>query len=310
MELQKKLNTSIYNLTKRNVLKVSKIIWPQDFHNLIYDYHVDLSIDSFKTTGRGTATNADKALQIAFAEAYERLIILENNIPSSNGCAVFTDILTAQEKALCELQERDFFLLNYHGGFLKSFRCFDLEEPFDRFHRKENISCRIFQNDLANKVFSLCFLQLESMCFIGMGLHISKYQAALTSHIEAFRQLLYFKNRRISTPTTIDQFSQIKKYSYNEHGNLLFDPKFSDFFKNFIFQFSGKWVYEDTSSTTSFVEYKSHVLKDIPLVFVRASNPNMLDLYRGFPDIDKIYKRLKISSSLLNSINTFPHPIR
>jgi len=95
-------------------LSVGEITQLSDWLPGYADYEVELSWREKRHFGRGIAKTANKALEIAITEAFERCLVFSSGLVNSNGVAAHTTLADATHNAKMELIERDLFLCHYY----------------------------------------------------------------------------------------------------------------------------------------------------------------------------------------------------
>ncbi len=111
MDDAKKLIHWALNLKPEYQVEISNFDWPRRFALDQLDYHFKFEYKEQIYDGRGLAESSETALVKAIVEAIERTVIDKHKLKNSNGIAAHFDSAQATESALCELIERDVFLI-------------------------------------------------------------------------------------------------------------------------------------------------------------------------------------------------------
>ncbi len=310
METRNKLNTYIESLAEKNVISIKQLDWTAQYDLELYDYLIELQIGQFKTTGRGTDKDETTAIQIAFSEAVERLVIKEHNISNSSGCAVHLDQAQSSINSRNELIERDCFLCHFY---LRS----DFRKT--RINEKNSLTTLFKKIGITYRNYLLCDSDIhiclnvifsKSGIILGMGTNNNLEQAIFKAMIESVRQyihIIHFSNKQT---ISLDELRQKQNLTFNDHGNLLFDieylAKVSDLLRT---NECINYCYPQIGFKST--QYQSVILPDLPLVFTKTSNEYLQSLFLGQPHNNLNVKRLnefKISQD--NFLSNLPHPLR
>ena len=303
------LDKYIFYLASNGMLKLSQIKWPVSNH-AYFDYQAEIHINEFKVIGRGTSTCENTAIRIAFAEAYERLIVKENRLLSTNGCAVHLDVEKAKANALAELKERDCFLFHHHFGFNKNFKTVETPDNLLRLVIDVSVNVETLQYKTIEDFFSITSIEFQEGIVLGISLNTTPSISLEKSFIEAYRQYIYFNAFSTNNKYNYKNFGNLKNHNYNDHGNLLLDPDYIICYKEIFNNRTEPDVYSVQSETFKFQLFHSKLLPETPLSFVRAENQNLIDLYFGFLTEEQLNKRINSTQYKPTKIHLLPHPLR
>lgn len=311
METRIKLNNFITSLAQKNIISITRLDWTIKNNLDLYDYLIELHIGEFKTTGRGTSENESEAVIIAFSEAVERLIIKEHGIANSNGCAVHTDKNKSATNSKNELIERDCFLCYFYlGSDLKKVIVRD-RNNLTLFFEKLGITYRNYLLYSADIHICLNVIYSKSGLIIGLGTSDDRNWSIYKSMVESIRQYIHLVHYNNNQSISLKEFKLIQKYTFNDHGNLLFDSEYrSTILSAFKTKNILKYHYpvDDFTST----QYNSLVFPDLPLIFTQTFNNNLQTLFLGDAHNNLNLNRLNQFKMppTNNLINYMPHPLR
>lgn len=271
---------------------------------------IELKVNGFKTTGRGTSGNESEAIYIAFSEAVERLIIKESKFPNSSGCAVHTDELNSIASSKNELIERDCFLCYFYLG--SNLRKIEYKEKnnLTQFFKKLRITYRnyiLYSDDIQiclNVIFH------DSGLILGLGTNSNKEYAVHKAMIESIRQYIHIIHYKNAQSISLEEFKLKKNYTFNDHGNLLFNKAYlSNMLKSFKTKKRLEYFYPNKGFVSS--QFKSAELSKVPLVFTRTTNKNLQSLFLGDVknniNTKRIYDLQEEPKTILFNL---PHPLR
>ncbi len=94
-------------------LQVAEMTWPKQWKLGVFDFQVQLNVDSIPGVGRGIAASEDEALDRAASEALERIIFKKKKLSSYSGVALHPTLAQAKHHAAVEALERDSFFCHY-----------------------------------------------------------------------------------------------------------------------------------------------------------------------------------------------------
>ncbi len=311
MEARIKLNNYIKSLAEKQIISIKELDWTKQYDLEIYDYLIELQIGKYKTTGRGTSKNETEAIQIAFSESVERLIIKEHAIANSSGCAVHIDQEQSIVNSKNELLERDCFLCFFYLG--SDFKNHLTKEKNDLtlFFEKLGITYRNYLLYSSDIHISLNVIFDKSGLIFGLGTNKNKSQSIHKAMIESIRQYIHIIRFGNKQTISLDEFRLKENHSFNDHGNLLFDH---EYLSKITSKFREKNTLNYHYSQDGFIstQYRSTSLPDLPLIFTRTNNENLQALYLGPPHNKINVKRLSEFNRHQkdSQINNLPHPLR
>jgi hypothetical protein len=311
VEARIKLNNYIKSLAEKKIISVTQLDWTKQYDLELYDYLIELQIGEFKTTGRGTSKNETEAIQIAFSEAVERLIIKEHGIANSSGCAVHLDREQSIINSRNELIERDCFLCYFYLGSNLKNHLVKEKNGLTLFFEKLGITYRNYLLYSSDIYISLNVIFDKSGLIFGLGVNNNKSQSIYKAMIESIRQYIHIIHFGNKQTMSVEEFRLKEDHSFNDHGNLLFDHKYlSKIFTKFREKIVLKYHYPQDGFIST--QYGSTALPDLPLIFTRTNNKNLQSLYLGAPHNNINMKRLsEFNIPQKDSLNNnLPHPLR
>jgi hypothetical protein len=311
LEAELQLDDLIIKLCKKQILALTKVEWPILLCSEMYDYLAELKIGPYKVYGRGTSSDENVAIRKAFAECYERLIVKENSIKNTNGCAVYSDLKTAKNASKLELVERDWFLLGYHSKVKMRERQTMVQSNLRNYLMEMGAQIECYTNSMPDCYLAMCYIKSKEGAFLGLGAEELSVETSIEkSIIEATRQFIYFlKYPEAARETNFKNFHQIIKPSFQDHANLMFNFEYRVIFED--------WLHAEQTQTYKlpyddfiYSEYKSNLLPEVPLYFSKCENVSAIELYTGMPDMNSISLRIKNRDVSYTELNSLPHPLR
>ncbi|MEQ1723756.1 MAG: YcaO-like family protein [Pseudobdellovibrio sp.] len=311
MEAELQLDNLIIKLCKEQMLTLTKVEWPASLCSQLYDYLAELKIGPYQVNGRGTSSDENVAIRKAFAECYERLIVKENSIKNTNGCAVYFDLKSAKKSSKLELIERDWFLLGYHSKMKMAELQTMVHSNLRNYLIKMSAQVECYTNSMPDCALAMCYIKSKEGAFLGLGADELSMEISLEkSIIEATRQFIYFlKYPEAARETNFANFHQITKPSFQDHANLMFNGEYLMKFED--------WLHSEQTQTYKlpyddfgYSEYKSYLLPEVPLYFSKCENVSAIELYTGMPDMNSISFRIISRDVGYSELNSSPHPLR
>lgn len=245
--------------------------------------------------GLGHHLNRSLAYTIAAAEALERAAMYELGLQNSNGCAVHTDLVQAQRNALLELSERDAFLFHFSTG-AGTCQSAEIEDSqlFQDFYQwcassGLRLRPRVLNNILGKVTVMSCLDGYDetnpAAFFIGFGTSENTLDAFERSLPEVLR---FYESWR-ATPErfsalAINDFLSITPKTIMEHVRLGQNADYAKIFNQRMFQSEPVFrpVIEDLANLTTYRTISlNSVWPNCPLVFTKATNPLMAEIFFG-----------------------------
>jgi hypothetical protein len=284
MENQEKLTRHIERLAVSGQIIISRLDWTQEFDIDLHDYLVTYADPITKETfeGRGTDSDADKALIKAYAESVERYIMSQQDeLISTNGCAVHTDIAQAMLNARKELIERDLFSL----CFLYNIKRTQLKTVIGNSSIQNLIDSRkdkIIQYQVFSDFCMTATMILTRSGFLmGLGCDIDPKKSAEHSLIESTRQYVHTVVYNNKTEISLDEFKHKNELTYCDHGNLAFNKEYIRRTRTFFARKPSSVPDLKYTVDFNYVEYKHPLLTDSGLHFIRCQSPSLIELPIG-----------------------------
>lgn len=301
----------VFNAAKNKNISISQLTWPKRFNLSINDYLVQTRFNEKDYFGHGSDIDPDIAILKATAEAYERFCVTSLNLKNSNGCAVHTDQLKAEENAYCELVERDAFLVKFING--EKFNQID-ERAFQPSLYE---SCNLSNYCIAHEGLIVTLTRItinNSANIFGLGTGKSFVESLAKSEMEALRQWVFAMDKALVSKANYEEISKKQNLSFDDHGDIALTPEHYN---------EIKWLFGEASSSrykkflyfksekTSFIKHDVITSSDnpfhgIPLFFVKASNPEAQELFTG-RTVDNL-NPLRIPNN--GKLNLCLHPFR
>lgn len=307
MESEDRLDEYIERLLSTGLATATLNKVSSDDEGVYYNYNVLLRPSSnIQVSGHGSSNDESQAIRIAFSEAYERLIVFENQFSTSNGCAVHTNLDTAIENAKNELIERDCFLTLFYLA--------------HDYSKSEILNLKNFVGQVYPGAKYYCLHSAENICIvmalecsldkflIGLGVGKSLSGALTKATQELMRQIIFYKYHPQKSNNYYQNFLNCSQHSPADHGLLAFDETYRSCLKK---HFSKSYFvnYEIPPEPYFIINFSSRTLVDAPLHFVRAVNENAQQLFFGLPEGKISLSRMRgFKEDFSNS--TIPHPLK
>ena len=321
---KRKLINWVVEHRKQLELSIITYTWPQRWLSHLYDFKVSLHYNNEPYEGRGTDSDEETALVKAIMEAFERMLIKENNLENSSGIALHFDYESAKSNALAELIERDSFLCHFltktpgdnidHclSGTLKEFIAKTTNEKVQthvlklRSTNNHFVTMTIATGIKANNPFGLC---------LGLAADLDLDKAIWKSSIECARHVTSFLELDASDHSlfTMRDFLAIKKPDVVDHIRYANNPAIgNELFKQLTKENNAS--HSSTQAEVNFTELKMpKFMEEFKLSGIRAHSSELQDLFFGITTRDNIHlKRLKQFADQgieFDHLNKLPHPL-
>lgn len=283
--------------------------------------------------GQGWGASKYIASIKAVAEILEREVMNRHRLPNSNGCAIHVDLKEAKRSAYYELIERDAFFCHYltqtpfDKTDTKGLKVFGMNFNQLKKHLKNHkINVEVFKMRPAVKceavIVYVTEIGIKGRPGFQFGCSCSDVLSQAVEHalLEALRSIAHYSTNKPIKNFVENKFFH-KKYDAlpinTKHSNLRLNKEYHQYFKKSFFK--NKSASKNIGK--SFIELKDIKLKEystqfddfknLPMVFIKASSPKLIELYFGALDTKTINeKRLKLflNKKKLPELNQRIHP--
>lgn len=272
----------------------------------IKNFCVELFISEINFVGHGSALDESIAIRIAFSEAFERLVVYENGLQNSNGCAVHTNLAAAIENAKFELIERDCFLTRFYLAYDYAKSEILEEREYDYVLGGEIKYYLLYNSDELAVAAGICCL--ADGFLIGLGTRKDLRKSLFKAKQELLRQISFYRTRKIVPSNYYDKFINKRKHNPQDHGMLAFDASYRlELEKHF--QAKSDFLYRPPFGEYKICEFRSKLLADSPLFFVQVVNENAQNLFFGSTRKYLNLERMRYFDKNFNLID-LPHPLK
>lgn len=268
-------------------LAMTNFTWPQDLGLSINDVQVSASVFGYRTSGRGTDEDPDKAILKAFSECAERAFALKRHWPQQDGVAAHISPEECIENAISELIERHIFFDFFTEG-----RKFPPTEKVDNSTLQGICWLELSRLgiDLTTHLLTLgcgryfCLSVIDGLksnpefgVVIGTSVARSKSAAVDKSLTEALRYYTYARDLDFKISVSWSEFKKIRDPILYDHARLGLNREYANWFTT---------TFLKAGSTHSDLEIPTRFELDLiepndtkmPLYICRASNSLMLGL--------------------------------
>lgn len=304
-------------------LSIVNYTWPKRWLPNLYDFKVNLSHEGDHYEGRGSDFDEETALVKAIMEAFERILIKENDLENSNGIALHFDRPSAKINAQAELIERDSFLCHYLTNTKPEIINeipFELKTCFKKIEG-ERIQTQTLKLSPTNEHHVVMTISTGinsknpfGLC-LGLAADLNLNKAVWKSSIECIRHITAFLETDYNDHSiySLRDFLRIQKPDVLDHIKYANNPTIGyEIFK----QLTGKDVatLSENRTNIAFIDLKMPKFFDkFNLVGVRAQSQDLQNLFFGITTRQNInLQRLKQFSGeelQFEQLNKLPHPL-
>jgi len=202
-------------------LNFTDLNWPTKYGLNFFDVEANFKFLGNNYEGRGSSSiSRDHGIEVAFTEAYERMVIDFNKLNSSNGIASHVELEKAQYNALSEAIERTIFFISFYS-----------KNRFGKVFKKSRIN-----NDLLSEIFlgqarwsnevfyvTASYITLdEGGVILGLGCSNTIEKSLEKSNREVMRFYSHHKSEPFQS-IDMESFFKIKLFDVIDHARLYLD---------------------------------------------------------------------------------------
>lgn len=265
--------------------------WSLPFKEILPKYYTCSFLTFNNKTSFGIYTSNDQltSMTVSLIEALERVLLVENNLKSSNGCAVHTDPTSCKNNAIEELIERDLYMrIHFTGSAIKSFP--QKKDTIEDYATQElnRLGVKLTFGTMGSFNEKIAVMAIADGryakpksfgVFLGFGVAENIQQATSKAFNECIRFVDGFFSKEFPySPLTFDDFSKLNKVGVDEHISLSMDNEYSSFLMN---AYTGEKQLEfppppQPHIQTTIKSVKLKGVADCPLFFAKAESEDLI----------------------------------
>lgn len=304
-------------------IQIERLTWLEQLMPGMVDVSVSLTLRGDKLFGLGFGEDEDLALTKALSEIFERVVLWDKRFKTSNGMAAHVSHELAFQSAVNEVRERDLFLCHFlsHTPFVK--KRDDLVVEFGLQNLKDWFESRNVDFSLHPLGHSGFVAVLDGRRALlpfgfvfGAAVKNDPGAAALSASVEACRdgaRILGGANKTGHEPLSLSDFLNLQAPNFSDHGRLALDLSYADSIR-WLIEESSEHVFDngDIEVSVSPMICGAPELDGVPLVFARASSPDLQDMFLGVPTLKNVnhHRLIAFTGRQLSwdEVITLPHP--
>lgn len=226
MENSNKLISWTIENSKCLSLTVNEITGLKKYFPKIKDFSATCIFEGIAFSGRGSDEVEYIAYAKAISEMIEKIVCYKYNFKNTSGIAIHFDKKTATKKAIDELIERDFFLVQFllqaKNNEIEQVIPKNILEYFDTLQvciKTYKINKDLDSHCIMHIATGLNFAQPFGIIF-GLAFHVNKKKSIDHSLIELLRELDYQVMSNTNKGISESEFIKIIPHSFEDHKRL------------------------------------------------------------------------------------------